>query len=506
MKKAIILSFSVFLFFSMLVPSKGFCENRFLKEGIAQYREENFEEAVDVLIKARQQEPSSSTAAFFLGLTYKQVMNYPEALKNLRDAVQLTPRIKQALVELIDVLYRLGKPENLKEAHKWISVGENAGIYPAKIEFLKGLVLQKEDKNMDAIQSFEKAKKLQPSMTQSAEVQIALSYLKERDLKKAKDRLKTAVLFDPKSDLASFARRYQDLVEKRMELEKPLRVTVGLFGQYDSNVVLKPLDDSVAGGVTDEGSYGTTGSLKVDYLPVLKGPWLFNAQYSLSGVFYQKHATTHNNIINGIYLAPGYNFGKYAVNLAVNYNHVMVRNPGFEKYMDTYNAGPMIRFSFAPGHLAEVAVNYGQKEYKEGPLTPEEDRDSSIFTTYASWIWIFQKDSFFNVRYEYSNENADGTNWENEGHRISLNMAIPVYEKIKLQLSGQAFFQDYKNVHTTFNVKRNDDVYQGALGFTWEFFKNTNLIVQYTHIRANSNISIYDYRKDMYMGGVEYRF
>ena len=68
-------------------------ETNLLKDGIEQYKGENYEEAAEILIKARKQDPKSSPAAFFLGLTYKQMMDYPKALKNFRDAVTLTPKI-----------------------------------------------------------------------------------------------------------------------------------------------------------------------------------------------------------------------------------------------------------------------------------------------------------------------------------------------------------------------------------------------------------------------------
>jgi len=47
-----------------------------LQEGINQYNEGNYEEAIEVLQKVRAQEPASSVAAFFLGLAYKQTQDY----------------------------------------------------------------------------------------------------------------------------------------------------------------------------------------------------------------------------------------------------------------------------------------------------------------------------------------------------------------------------------------------------------------------------------------------
>ena len=63
---------------------------------------------IEILTKACQEAPTSSVAAFFLGMAYKQVMDYEKALGQFQDAVTLTPKIKEALVELIDVALHLG--------------------------------------------------------------------------------------------------------------------------------------------------------------------------------------------------------------------------------------------------------------------------------------------------------------------------------------------------------------------------------------------------------------
>lgn len=121
----------------------------------------------------------------------------------------LYPRIEEALVELIDVALQMGE---IKEAKKWIEVAEKDQIFPAKIAFLKGLVLRKERKNMEAIKSFERAKALDKGLSQSADFQIALCYLEERRLEEAKEQFRVTVLSRPGTDLANDARRYQELV------------------------------------------------------------------------------------------------------------------------------------------------------------------------------------------------------------------------------------------------------------------------------------------------------
>lgn len=492
------------LFLSFLAfPSFALAQSDALMQGIDQYKDENYEEAIPLLLNARKEEPRSSLAAFFLGLAYKQVLDYPNAFVHLQDAVTLHPRIKEALVELIEVALQLNK---LEAANEWIQIAEKEEIFTARIAFLKGLALKKEGKNMEAISSFERAMATDETLAQAAEVQIAMCYLEERKLKAAKETFQAAVLLDPTSDLAAYARQYQDLVEDRIYIERPLRVTLGAYGQYDTNVVLLPNERAFAPGITDEESAVLTTTARVDYVPVFKGPWLFNAQYAFLGSFYENYSTSHNYISNGIYVTPGYNFGRYALNLAVNYNHYLVRDPSYKQYLDYVYAGPLLRFLLNRAQVLELFSGYVHQEYDEPPLIPQEDRDSDGFYGYLGWIWLYAKGAFFSVRYEFSTDNTDGIHWENDGHRLLANIAIPVVGKLKFQITGQAFFQRFKNTNTIFGVKREDDVYRGSLGLTWEFYKNTTLVLQVNATRANSNIPIYDYDREVYTAGIEYRF
>ena len=494
-----LISISLVLFhsyvFSQQVPA--------LREGINQYKEENFEEAIEALTRARQEDPGSSVAAFFLGLAYKQVMEYPDALKHFQDAVTLTPRIKEALPELIDVQLQLG---NLDEAKKWIEIAEEADISPAKIAFLKGLVLSKEGNNEAAVESFKHAQSLDPSIAQASDIQIALSFLRERELKQARDHFQTAILNDPESDLAGFARQYLDMVKQRITLERPFRFAVSGFVQHDTNMVLVPTTGALTPVGTLEQSRVLNSSFRATYAPTLKGPWLFSGQYSFSSSLHDRNRLSHDSMSNTVSMSPGYNFGKYALNAVTSYSRSHVRAPAYQDYASNFSAGPLLRMAFGEEDLIELFAGYDWSDFKAPPLVSSDDRDYSGFNTYISWVWLFKKDAFFNLKYQYINQDTDGINWDYHGQRLSLNLAIPVWENLKLQASGQLFFQDYKDTNTFFNIERRNHNYNISSGLSWAFSKNGTFIAQYTRIREDSNIAIYDYKRNLYTSGIEYRF
>ena len=504
MKRAMFLLLIGLTAFSFLfLPAPAFCDSPDLLKGIDLYKQESYEEAAETLSQVRRADPKSSAAAFFLGLTYKQMMRYSEAAVHLEDAVTLTPKIKEALLELIDVLIQL---DRLDEAGKWLTVAEQEQIFPAKTAFLKALYYQKLGKDDQAIDALEKARSLDPSFGQAVDFQVAMIYLRQKKLDQAKERFQTVYLRDPLTDLGTFARQYQDIVETRQFLERPFRFTLGVFGQYDTNLVLKPIDASLAPSITDESVHTLVSSFRAEYVPRLDGPWLFNAQYAFLSNVHNKFTHTHDSIGNTLSVTPGYDFGSFSLNLAATYTHVLLRNPDYERYLGYLNVGPLLRKPLGDDKIIDVFAGYINKDYSEPPLLDDENRNSTGLNPHVSFYWFFKNSAFLNFRYEFVKEDTDGANWDYTGHRLSLSVVYPIYEKVTLQVYGEAFDQNFRNTHTIFGVKREDRTYTGSIGLIWEFYKNTNLVLQYNRTQADSNIPLYEYNRSLYTFGIEYRF
>lgn len=522
MKRIVFFLISLFLFF---VATANAETNATLEAGIRQYQQENYEEAIELLTKARGEDPSSAYTAFRLGMAYKQILDYNRAVTHLQDAVTLRPAIREALGELIDTLYQLNR---LEEAKKFVAMAEQEAIAPARTAFLKGLILAKENNNAEAIQSFEKARGLDPSINQAAEFQIGICLVKDRKLDRAKALLQAAISRDPLSDLASYARQYVTLVEDQLYQARPLRLTLSVLGGYDTNIVSKPMEAAAAVNITDEKGAYLSSSARLDYVPRLEGPWLFNAQYSFASNVNSKHTHSHDSLANNFSVSPGYNFGRCALNLNLNYTNVILRtdsdvtpalnsSPGYKRYLAYVSVGPAFKFFANQNNIVEIFAGYDLKKYySQKVTTPDAVRDSEGARVYMSWIWLFREEAFLNLRYDFTTEAADGSQWTNKGHRLTANVSLPLLpaEKAKrvgpvtLQLASSAFFQNFANpaVYGPVTDTRRDKVYTGSVGLAWRCCKYASVIAQYTRTQNNSNLSIFEYDRNQYAAGLEFRY
>jgi len=499
MRKAILCLFLMMFFHSGPAGNLDAAEN-FLARGISEYKAENYEEALESLIKAREQQPESSMAAYYLGLTYKQMGNYGESAKQLSDAVRLSPPVEDAYPELVRVLYDRNQ---LREAKDWIAKAERQGIALGRITFLKGLVLLREGKTADAIDAFKKAKEIDPSLSQACDLQMAMVYARQRRFAQAKKSLSAVISINPTSEEADFAKEYEDAVTRGMKTYKPWWVTAGISYQYDDNVVLKPSTAIPGALITGQRDSSVITTLGFGFAPILREPWSFNAQY----YFYaDTHFSQHKAdlLYQTVSLTPGYQFPNGAITLPVAYSHVWLEG---SQYMAVALAKPTVSFMFLPNHIGQFSVQYARREMLISPVDANEDRDANIYLMSPGYIYLFSGGKgIFNLKYELSRDEAEGRNWENWGNRVSLGLLFPVVNKLSLSFLGDVCLQHYDHTHTLYGVRRRDKTYLGSAGIIYEVFKGFNLRLQYSHTRADSNIPAYDYKRNEYTVGAQYTF
>lgn len=478
-----------------------------LEEGIAQYRAENFEEALALLQKTRAEAPQSSMAAFYLGMAKKQAGDLSGAIKDLTDAATLKPPVLDAYLELADACHVQGDE---RKALEWALRSEAAGANPGRSAFLRGNVLAGQGDREEAIAAYQQAKQADPALAQPADLQIALVMAGSRRLTQARDALRAVVATDPNSEIASYAKEYEQSFTRMIDSHRTWHAAVGLNYLYDDNAISNPSNAATRaqiGNPTGQRDHAFLGTFRLDYTPMLSGDLVFGAQYLLQSTKYGDTHTENENpstIINSFTLNPGYMLGDSILSVPVNYSHVLLKE---EKYQQLFGVRPTWSVPLAPQHILQAGVSYTRRDMLQDPLSPDESRDGNLYGFSLGHIYSYgNQGGMAAARYEYTYDAADGVNWENRSHRISLNGVVPLTERLKLNLSGEVALQDYMKINTMFGVKRDDTTWLGSAGVSYALTRNITLSAQYTHTAAQSNIKVYDYDRNTFSTGIEFGF
>jgi hypothetical protein len=258
--------------------------------------------------------------------------------------------------------------------------------------------------------------------------------------------------------------------------------------------------------------------VRLDYVPVLPAPFVFNAGYAAMNTLHQRYGTDNDTFANSFTLAPGLNLDTYAVNLVANYTHNLKRghNPvdpgddtsaGYRRYSESGSVGPLFRYLLEKNHILEAYVAYVKRNFFFTLSDPaNEDQSGRGLDSYVGWNWFFSEGALFNLKLGYTYDRAEGKHYDSQGYRFTANLIYPLAEKLRLQAACDISLQDYKNENSAFNATRKDRIYTATVGLTWSVFKYVDLIAQFGHVRAYSNIWIYDYSRDYVSLGVELKF
>jgi len=468
-----------------------------LEKGISDYKAENYEEAEVIFSGVLKTGPDSTTALYYMGLTQKRLGNLKAAIPYLKKAAQSAIPVRDSFLELADTYIAL---ENYKEAYHWLDLADKNGAAASNTAFLRGQILMNEKRFDDAIVQFGKAKSADPALAPSADLQIAMAHASERRLEKARASLKTVITISPESEMAEYARSYEKTFDNVIKEHRTWRGTLYTGYLYDDNVFGKPRSELFGINFPKKSDNGFVGNFRLDYTPFLEGRKLFSAQYAVNTTTYGQRSE-YNQIVQNFSLTPGISLSNGAVTLPVIYSHYML---GQDPYMHQIAVRPSYFLMFKEGHIAQFSLGFARREMLKKPLSPQENRDSNIFSGTVGYLYTFAEGKgFFNVRYELSDDVAEGTNWHNLGNRFSAVMLIPLWSRLSATASGEVQLQNYQNANSYFGVRRDDTLWNGVVGLSYEIRKGFKLNAQYAHTRAESNINIYDYTRNTVMCGLE---
>jgi tetratricopeptide (TPR) repeat protein len=488
-----------FLLWALTVSTASFAESDTLQKGILQYQRESYDEAMETLRQARGEDPASTRASYYLGLTHKRLQDYKGARTYLTEAVEGSPKIIEALPELIEVCYQI---DDIPCAKRWIAVAEEQGLRPGQTSFIKGLVLAKAGETKDAVTAFQSARELEPALKQSADYQIGLAYLKDESWEEAAKNFQEVVLLDPNTEIGRFADEYKKALDRRRDADRPVRLNAGLFTEYDDNVVLRPSDDLTAAGVQERKDWREVLTMNVESGKKINPHFGLAAQYNLYHTIQNElHAFDISSHTLGV--VPSVYVGDDVVSAPVQYNYTWVDTNSF---LSTVSVNPVYNKKLAENLLGQVGIKHERKAML-APTTPDEDRDAKHWVATVGGFYFFdQGRSFLNLRAEADTENTVGPNWDYDGYRLSASVLRPLNERWKMSMAVDGYWQKYTQTHTVYLLQREDRNITLSAMLSYAIAPSWDWQIRYTYTDHPSNITVYDYERNVISTGVTARF
>jgi len=271
--------------------------------------------------------------------------------------------------------------------------------------------------------------------------------------KEAAEALRACIEVNPSPEVVTMARDYLEKIPVREKPKKRLRLSATLSFQYDDNVILKPEGLTTAEFIADESDYRGVGFFWGEYQFLQGEPWLGGLQYS----FYQSvHTRLHDFDLTN--------------NAAALYGGYRGKVKGFPYKLQ--------------GDYEYQYTLLDNKSYLE--------RHSGILN-----LNFIEKTQHIHGGYFFDQDNAEGSNWDYEGHLVSAGVFTPLVYGVRLRLKSEYYWQNFDNTHTTFLRKRKDREWTQHVSLDRDFGKYLNLSAYYIYQGHKSNLDVFEYDRNI---------
>lgn len=251
-----------------------------LNKGLAAYLEKDFESAIKFLKEALAENPDNPTANHILGVSLIRLNTYDESIKYLEKAKTLDPNTEGINFDLGIAYLGVGDPKRALPEFEEAVIREPSGIAYYNLGYTQYRLGNYEG----AIDSLEKAAKLDPDIAVQARYYSGLSRYRISDYEAAKVDFQTARDLKPGSDLAVSSQEYLDAIGRAT---KRYYGAVSAGVQYDDNVVLEPGEIEIS----DQGDVRGVFYLNLGYKPYLKPDAVIGGDYR---AFFSFHKDLEN--------------------------------------------------------------------------------------------------------------------------------------------------------------------------------------------------------------------
>ncbi len=470
-----------------------------LRSAMAEYRADNYEESVDILLSTTTAATRTADDNALLGLSYFKMQNFDTALPLLEKS-RKTSNINQHLktqsgLALIEIYLARSDLEVVRALLRQTKASHFSD--QAQKKRLKAELRLAENRHKDAIYLYTQAKEQDASLAPIVNFKISQIYVQTQELEKAKNLISQTLKSYP-NRFESGQLRYS--LQQINALEKPrLIAQLGYRVEYDNNVTLQPDDNSI--------NISSPGSGKRDFRNTFTADALFkknlpkNWRLHSEAHFYQslhpalrRYDETRFSMVS----SPTYSKNNWSLRLPVELRYALRQQNNNERNIGIV---PGITYSFDNKINLHPYLNY-QVTTLDAPSIPQEDRSGRfIGAGFLALIPFNDQKGAIRVLAQYGDNNTQGSNWDNSETNILSQLQYIVWRDISANISYQYLARAYKNIHHSELVRKQDNAHLISAKLELKLWKNWAIFAQAAYVSNISNIAFYDNTRQIISAG-----
>ena len=353
-----------------------------------------------------------------------------------------------------------------------------------------GIAYSRHEEYPPAKELLEKVVAADPQNTRAQyELGVVLAHMKQYG--EANKLLATVSASAGSEELADNAKELMEGMRSPQEAGKPVLKIVGGM-QYDSNVILEPDNPYVSQG--KQADWRGILSLFGSY------PFL-NKERGGAEVNYQFYQSLHLEL-------EDYNVQQHDLSLSGRYTFsptvqaslqagAVASYVGGERYGSTFAIRPALSTSLFENSRTQFYLGWEKRDYWNSNEYPtNSDRSGSAVNAGVSHTQGLTKETSLVFEYSYEQESAEKAWWDSTAHRLAATVRS-AFGRYSVFASASAADRQYGASPSPAYPDRHDRRWDGTVGVFHDLSRNVRLSLADQYVVNDSNLDVYQYRRDI---------
>ena len=480
---------------------------------------QNYDDAVESFKKAIGLDPRNLEFQYCLGVAYSRLKRYEEALTIFKSLIQKSPEsFYKAYFDIAAIYSEQGMYQAALET---LNTAEKSDPNNARVSLEKGYTYKSLRDYEKALQSFERAKELDASLTQLSSYMIGITFFEEEAFGRATEMLNKAIELDPETPVAENARRTIPNIETAAWARKPWYLTTYFNWGYDDNVPLDPLEDvgvTPIGLPSGKGDQFQTLFLSGGYKFLNRKDLEIGVGYSLFSVGY-KEWTDSNVTAHKPHAFVQYNAHPLFLRFQYEFSYFYAGgkqqgvNPPLYLTFANNSSAKLRMHSFRPSITimepynlsTNINLDYEILDYLDGVTG-----DASLYGANITQSYRIPGTQFYpRIAYNYLYQHSDDESANYQYGELLVGVSSPIYWGVRGDLALGYMRTRYPDFAE--NEERKDSTYRVYFNLTRPFGRSLLLAFAYNHVYNNSDFlvngkDLYTFGKNVYILSLTYTF
>lgn len=460
------------------------------QEGMLRYRGGRLQQAEEDFKAVVAADPADVDAYYFLGLTQLDAKRPDDAIQNFSQALRLDSSFEEVYAARARAHLRMSQWD---EAEQDINMLRNPQ-FENEVHYLRGLLAYGRNDLQTARREFEAARVAGGVEATAAGFYEGLTYLRMRELVRARSSFRDSALGNTDPTLAAASRQLDAVLGVQQRTEKSWEAQVTISYEWDSNVIQIGSNIPLPGGISNEDDSRIVLLPRGSWSFIDRDPWEVGVE---GNGYFSWHMDLSDFDIASYQAGPFFNW-RFAQNWFFSgrygFNYVEL---GHEPYLTRHIVTPQLswiqpNFGYTSGYY-----QFEARQFDEDVPTDELDRDGQIHA--LGIVQGINLPPFFRdagpanmeLSYRFEDQVADGSDFDGLFHTLGVVVYVPLpVWKLRADAGISYSYDGYTNANSLDDDgdDREDKEWNFSVGLTKEFTKNVSMRMDYSYTDHESNV------------------